>query len=49
MKIKNNKEEIIEPHLELSEEANKDIELSKKEYLQGNFSTFDEVKKELEL
>ena len=39
--------DFIEPHLELSEQAKKDIELSKKEYERGNFSTLEEVKKEL--
>jgi len=39
--------DFIEPHLELSEQAKKDIELSKKEYGRGNFVTLEEVKKEL--
>lgn len=39
--------DFIEPHLELSEQAKKDIEISKKEYQRGNFVTFEEVKKEL--
>ena len=39
--------DFIEPHLELSEQAKKDIELSKKEYEKGNFFTLEEVKKEL--
>lgn len=39
--------DFIEPHLELSEQAKKDIELSKKEYERGNFITLEEVKKEL--
>ena len=39
--------DFIEPHLELSEQAKKDIELSKKEYKKGNFITLEEVKKEL--
>ncbi len=39
--------DFIEPHLELSEQTKKDIELSKKEYERGNFVTFEEVKKEL--
>ena len=39
--------DFIEPHLELSEQAKKDIELSKKEYVLGNFITLEEVKKEL--
>ena len=37
----------IEPHLELSEQAKKDIEVSRKQYTKGNFSTFEQVKKEL--
>jgi predicted transcriptional regulator len=39
--------DFIEPHLELSEKTKKDIELSKKEYERGNFSTLEEVKREL--
>ena len=39
--------DFIEPHLELSKQAKKDIELSKKEYKRGNFFTLEEVKKEL--
>ena len=39
--------DFIEPHLELSEETKKDLELSIKEYKKGNFMTFEEVKKEL--
>ena len=39
--------DFIEPHLELSEQTKKDIELSKKEYERGNFVTLEEVKKEL--
>jgi len=39
--------DFIEPHLELSEEAKKDIEQAKKEYAKGNFTTLEEVKKEL--
>lgn len=39
--------DFIEPHLELSKQAKKDIELSKKEYERGNFFTLEEVKKEL--
>jgi len=39
--------DFVEPHLELSEQAKKEIELSKKEYQRGNFSTLEEVKKEL--
>ena len=39
--------DFIEPHLEVSSEAKKDIALSKKEYEKGNFVTLDEVKKEL--
>ncbi len=39
--------DFIEPHLELSEQTKKDIELAKKEYERGNFSTLEEVKKEL--
>ena len=39
--------DFIEPHLELSDQAKKDIEISKKEYEKGNFVTFEEVKKEL--
>ena len=39
--------DFIEPHLELSNQAKKDIELSRKEYKRGNFFTLEEVKKEL--
>ena len=39
--------DFIEPHLELSEQTKKDIELAKKEYEKGNFITLEEVKKEL--
>jgi len=38
--------DFIEPHLELSEQAKKDIEISRKEYERGNFQTLEEVKKE---
>lgn len=41
--------DFIEPHLDLSEQAKKDIAISKKEYERGDFSTLDEVKKELGL
>jgi len=41
--------DFIEPHLELSNQAKKDIEQSKKEYKRGNFITLEEVKKELGL
>jgi predicted CopG family antitoxin len=39
--------DFIEPHLELSEETKKDIEISRQEYKRGNFVTLEEVKKEL--
>ena len=39
--------DFIEPHLELSEQAKKDINKSRKEYQKGNFVTFEEIKKEL--
>ena len=39
--------DFIEPHLELSSQTKKDIELSLREYKQGKFVTFEEVKKEL--
>jgi len=39
--------DFVEPHLELSEQTKKDIELSRKEYGRGNFVTLEEVKKEL--
>ena len=41
--------DFIEPHLELSKQAKKDIELSKNEYKRGNFFTLEEVKKEFGL
>ncbi len=39
--------DLIEPHLELSEQTKKDIEISRKEYKKGNFTTLEEVKREL--
>ncbi len=39
--------DFIEPHLELSEQTKKDIEISRQEYKRGNFTTLEEVKKEL--
>lgn len=39
--------DFIEPHLELSEQTKKDIEISRQEYKKGNFVTLEEVKKEL--
>jgi len=39
--------DFIEPHLELSEQAKKDIELSQKEYERGDFITLEEIKTEL--
>ncbi len=39
--------DFIEPHLELSEQTKKDIEKSRQEYKKGNFSTLEEVKREL--
>lgn len=39
--------DFIEPHLELSEQTKKDIEISRQEYKRGNFITLEEVKKEL--
>lgn len=41
--------DFIEPHLELSQKTKKDIKRSKEEYERGNFSTLEEVKKELGL
>ena len=41
--------DFIEPHLELSDQAKKDVEQSKKEYEKGNFITLEEIKKELGL
>lgn len=41
--------DFIEPHLELSEQTKKDIEISKEEYKKGNLVTLEEVKKELGL
>ena len=41
--------DFIEPHLELSEEAKKDIEESIEQYKRGEFSTLEEVKAELGL
>ena len=39
--------DFIEPHLELSEEAKKDIEQSIEEYKRGEFVTLEEIKKNL--
>lgn len=39
--------DFIEPHLDLCEQAKKDIEISKQEYKKGNFVTFEEIKQEL--
>jgi predicted transcriptional regulator len=41
--------DFIEPHLELSEQAKKDIEESIAQYKRGEFHTLEEVKKELGL
>lgn len=41
--------DFIEPHLELSDQAKKEIEQAKKEYKKGNFVTLKELKKELGL
>jgi len=38
--------DFIEPHLELSNQTKKDIEISEQEYKKGNFVTLEEVKKE---
>ena len=39
--------DFIEPHLELSEQTKKDIEVAKKEYGRRNFVTLEDIKKEL--
>ena len=39
--------DFIEPHLDLSKETKRDIEISRKEYKRGQFSTLEEVKKQL--
>jgi len=39
--------DFIEPHLELSEETKKNIEISREEYGRGEFLTLEQVKKEL--
>lgn len=39
--------DFIEPHLKLSNKAKQDIKQSLKEYERGNFTTLEEVKKEL--
>ncbi len=39
--------DFIEPHLELSDEAKKDIEISREEYARGEFSTWEEIKEDL--
>ncbi len=39
--------DFIEPHLELSEQAKKDIEISRKEFERGETFTLEEIEKEL--
>ena len=39
--------DFIEPHLELSDQTKRDIEISRQEYKKGNFVTLEQVKKEL--
>lgn len=39
--------DFIEPHLELSDEAKRDIEISREEYRRGEFVTWEEIKKDL--
>lgn len=39
--------DFIEPHLELSEQTKKDIEIAKQEYKRGNFVTLEAIKKEM--
>ena len=39
--------DLLEDHMELSEQTKKDIEKSRKEIAQGKFHTLDEVKKKL--
>ncbi|MCK5624229.1 hypothetical protein KAI04_00115 [Candidatus Pacearchaeota archaeon] len=39
--------DFIEPHLELSKEAKKDMEISRKEFERGETFTLEEVEKEL--
>lgn len=39
--------DFIEPHLELSEQAKRDIKLSRKEYERGETITLEELKSEL--
>jgi predicted transcriptional regulator len=41
--------DFIEPHLELSDEAKKDIQESKEQYKRGEFFTLEEVEKRLGL
>ena len=41
------RKKVIEADLELSDEAKKDIEQSLREYQRGEFSTLEEVKKDL--
>jgi hypothetical protein len=38
--------DFIEPHLELSKEAQKDVDKSLKEYKRGEFFTFEQMKQE---
>lgn len=39
--------DFIEPYLDLSDETKRDIEISKREYNNGNTTTLEEIKKEL--
>ena len=39
--------DFIEPHLELSEEAKREMEISIREYERGGFVTLDELKEEI--
>jgi len=41
--------DFIEPHLKLSKEAEEGNKISEDEYKKGDFSTLEEVKKELRL
>ena len=41
--------DLLEDTMELSEEAKKEIEESRKQYREGKFKTFEQIKKELNI
>lgn len=41
--------DLIEDRMELSEEAKKEIEISRKQYKEGKFKSLEQIKKELNM